>query len=579
LASLSFALNFLASGLDPVAMKITNVLIHLANGTLIFALVSSLLTSVHGEPRTNHIWTALLVAGGWMVLPINLTAVLYIVQRMESIANLFVLAGLLGYIAGRRRMLAGRPGLALAVVSVLIATGIGVLAKETAAMLPLYCALLEVFFFKMQCAASDGAKHRTDKRLVAFYVATLLLPFILGTAWLTPIVMNPEAWARRDFTLQTRLLSEARIVVDYIGWTITPTPTALSFYHDDFVQSTGMFAPWSTFASVLAIVGLAVLAWLLRQRAPLVGLGIAWFLACHTLTATVLPLELIYEHRNYFSSVGLVMAVIGVLRGETGRPGARSAVPYAVARHTLLGGLLIVWSAHLWITATAWNSPLSLAQELAQRGPDSPRAQYELGRTYIILSGYDPASPFTELAYQPLERAMKIQGSSVLAEQALIFLNGRMKRPVKDIWWESMREKLAARPPAIQDESALEALSKCQQSTLCTFSPEPLLGAFLAAVSHPHPSARLLAMYADFAWTNLKDTKLALSLQRGAVEGAPREMAYRLTLARMALATGYPEDARIQLGAIKENNLGGRYADDIGRLEEQLHDAENAPKR
>ncbi len=41
-----------------------------------------------------------------MLLPINLTGVLYVVQRMESMANLFVLLGLIGYVAGRRRMLA-----------------------------------------------------------------------------------------------------------------------------------------------------------------------------------------------------------------------------------------------------------------------------------------------------------------------------------------------------------------------------------------------------------------------------------------------------------------------------------------
>ena len=40
-----------------------------------------------------------------MLLPINLTGVLYVGQRMESMANLFVLAGLIGYVTGRRRML------------------------------------------------------------------------------------------------------------------------------------------------------------------------------------------------------------------------------------------------------------------------------------------------------------------------------------------------------------------------------------------------------------------------------------------------------------------------------------------
>ena len=50
------------------------------------------------------------------------------------------------------------------------------------------------------------------------------------------------------------------------------------------------------------------------------------------------------------------------------------------------------WTIQTANTARAWGDPLLLAQELAIRGSDSPRAQYELGRIYIIYSGYDPRS-------------------------------------------------------------------------------------------------------------------------------------------------------------------------------------------
>src|SRR5690606_7873134 len=99
--------------------------------------------------------TAALIAGGWMLLPINLTAVIYVVQRMESMANLFVLLGLVGYVTGRRRMLAGRAGngghgLLLCLTSLTIATVFGLLAKETAVMLPLYAFLIEWIVFRFR---------------------------------------------------------------------------------------------------------------------------------------------------------------------------------------------------------------------------------------------------------------------------------------------------------------------------------------------------------------------------------------------------------------------------------------------
>lgn len=43
LSSLSFAANYLATGLDPYWMKLTNLVIHLLNGLLIFLLTRALL--------------------------------------------------------------------------------------------------------------------------------------------------------------------------------------------------------------------------------------------------------------------------------------------------------------------------------------------------------------------------------------------------------------------------------------------------------------------------------------------------------------------------------------------------------
>ena len=43
LASLTFAANYLATGLDPYWMKLTNVIIHLLNGWLVYLLARALL--------------------------------------------------------------------------------------------------------------------------------------------------------------------------------------------------------------------------------------------------------------------------------------------------------------------------------------------------------------------------------------------------------------------------------------------------------------------------------------------------------------------------------------------------------
>jgi hypothetical protein len=577
LSSLSFAANYLAGGLDPFGWKLANLVIHLLNGILAFLLARMLLSASRALPtgqdavaaRVDMI--AALIAGGWMLLPINLTGVLYVVQRMESLANLFVMLGLVGYVAGRRRMLAqaddsfpagrtstGWGGFSLCAFSVVLATAVGALAKETAVMLPLYAFLTEWVLFRFH---SD--ESRRDRRVILLFTAVLAVPLIAGLAWLVPQILNPEYWSTRDFTLGTRLLSEARIVVDYIVWTLLPTPHALSFYHDNFTISTGLLAPWTTLASIVFLIGFTALVPWLRKRRPLVALGIALFLGCQLLTGTILPLELVYEHRNYFASFGLLLAVVPLL-----------AVPMtrfmALPRRVLLGGLLLLWAGQTAMTASAWGKPLLLAETLADRAPDSPRAQYELGRTYIIYSHYDPASPYIRLAYESLEKAAALPGASILPEQALIFMNARMHLPLKEVWWDSLIGKLQARKPGVQDESSLAALTDCQRNGLCDLPPQKMIEAFVSALDHHAPSPRLLATYADYAWNILADRPLALRMIAQCVSKAPHEPAYRITYARMLLASDKPAEAAQQINALEALNIGGSLDGSINSLTSRL---------
>jgi len=594
LASLSFAANYLVSGLDPYWMKLTNLVIHLLNGLLVFLLARALIRIAARGRRASSTWAddavptgtngiiATLVATSWMLLPINLSGVLYVVQRMESMANLFVLLGLLGYVSGREHMLAIAPhvvdgkanphrarfppdarGFALCLASIVACVGVGVLAKETAVMLPLYAVLIEWLMFDFRRPTG-----RRDRHVISLFVVVLLLPMTAGLAWLLPGLLDPANWATRDFDLRTRLLSEARIVVDYIRWTLLPTPNALSFYHDDFSISTGLLKPWTTLTSIVFLGALLSLITWLRRRRPLVALGVGLFLGCQLLTGTIIPLELIYEHRNYFASFGLLLAIVPLLaapsdthaddRAATENHENRVGLPMALPRYALLAGLMLCWTALTALTAYAWGNPLRLAEDLASRAPQSPRAQYELGRTYIIYSHYDPASPFTALAYAPLEKAAALPDASILPEQALIFMNSRMHLPIKDAWWDSLVAKLKAHRPGVQDESSLGALTQCDREHRCDLSKQRMVEAYLAALSHPNPSARLLSMYGDYAWNVLDDHALGERMTVDAVKTAPNEPAYRITLVRMLAAQGRKAEAHAALKGLQALDIGGR---------------------
>ena len=573
LASLSFAMNYVISGANPAGMKVTNIVIHLLNGLVAFMLLRLLSAGATREPGRRDGALAAMSVALWLVMPINVTAVLYVVQRMESLANLFVLLALLGYVAGRREMLLRGRSIALSAASVVLGSALGLLCKETAILTPLYAAIIEVIVFRGQTKAHQDGTVRTSRSVVTFFLSVLVLPFIAGTIRFVPSLFAQATWAPRTFTMPERLLSECRIVVDYIAWTLLPTPPNLSFYHDDFVISTGWLQPWSTLVCALVLAGLALVAWLVRRRAPLVALGIAFFFACHVLTATIIPLELIYEHRNYFSSLGLALALVTLAR-QDGVADFQSP-----KRRAAILGLALLGAYYLGITtftATRWANPLSLAQELAIRAPDSPRAQYELGRSYVIASGYRTTSPFVQPAYAALERSAALPRSSTLPEQALIFFAAKLHQPIKDAWWASMEAKMRTGPISIEDESAIMSLSACAIQQGCDLPADKLLDVYQAALSHPSPHSRLLAAYADFAWSGLNDHALGYAMIRLATEKEPTEPAYHLTTARFALAMGDRKVAADQLARLKSLNVGGRLNTTIASLQKQIEAAQSA---
>src|SRR5690348_10975263 len=140
LASLTFAANWFFSGSNPLPMKVTNICIHLLNGLLLYAMLRELLRAWRARRGEQVIEEAaahrlsLLIAAAWLLLPINLMAVLYVVQRMESLCQVFVLAGLWAYLRGRRRMFKAvdtrgeHVGLIQATLGIVLGTGLGLLS-------------------------------------------------------------------------------------------------------------------------------------------------------------------------------------------------------------------------------------------------------------------------------------------------------------------------------------------------------------------------------------------------------------------------------------------------------------------
>lgn len=513
LAMLSFAVNYHFSGLDPFWLKLTNVFLHLLNGILLFAVLRKLLTLWHAQGARHALaperagWLALFVAGAWLVAPINLTAILYVVQRMTSLAELFVLAGFWFYLHGRERQFLGKSGWLWVLAGLGGGVILGLGGKETAVMLPSYALLAEICLLGFR-----GHGGRRSRWLIALFAVLTLIPALIVFLWLLPNALH-GGYDHRPFTMAQRLWTEFRVILDYIHWTLLPMLSQLGFYHDNIATSTGWLNPPATGLSA-GVLGLLLVAALgLIRRVPLFSLGILWFFAAHLLTGTFLPLELVFEHRNYFASIGLLLAVMSLLLSLGRR------APFEFPCYLLIF-LLVAWPASVTaLRAHEWSSPLRLTSSEALKNPDSPRAQYGYARALIVTSDYGKYSTdMLQRARRILKSTMKMPRSSLMPEQALILVAAHKDQPVDPAWWQSMRRKLKASPPSAEDIGALQMLLKCQLSGPCKPAPGPMLHLYLTALSYPNPDNILIQNYAQFALFELHDKKLARRMAQQAIQ-------------------------------------------------------------
>jgi len=365
LAHFSFAFDALVWGTDPAIFRGINLLIHLLCGLLVFR-IARLLAARDRSLQAVASWVAIGVAACWLSAPMLVSTVLYVVQRMAQLSTLFALLGMLLFIEGRNRLERQQSGARWHLFAgVPLCLMLGLQSKENIVVLPALLLLLEVFYFSVR------SQPKPQLRVVLlFFVLTALLPVVAGIAYLT---LHPDlvtgSYLNRDFTLTERLLTELRVLWDYVSVLLLPNGAKMGLVHDDFPLSTGWLSPATTLLAALSWVGIVCFTVLrFGRRRPSIAFGVIFFLVAHGLESTFLPLEIYFEHRNYLPAVGLYLALIAGLTGLV------SYLPRGGALLKLLA--IVIIPAFLLATfarARSWGEPTVNLLAALEHHPDSPR--------------------------------------------------------------------------------------------------------------------------------------------------------------------------------------------------------------
>ena len=283
------------------------------------------------------------------------------------------------------------------------------------------------------------------------------------------------------------------------------------------------------------------------------------------------PAELAFEHRNYFASVGLLLAGASLVGLEP--LFARFNVRTGVAC-----GFVAFFAFNTLLRAEEWSHPLRLALSEASKRPHSARAQYTLAQTLIIAAGSDRSSPLLREARNLLQKTAFQPGSGIAGLQALIYLDCKSTGSIAPGLWETLIQNLRNEPPSQSDIAALEFLLHAQLHGDCPMQEEQLLDAFTAALARSDGDVNLVSAYADFAYLELNDSDLAERMFREVLRQRPTVATYRGNWVDFLIATGRFDEAEKELETLRSLNYYGSLDALLARLNKELKDARTSIK-
>lgn len=387
---------------NPQSFKYVNIIIHLANSILVFWLSRLLIPHLFFSRRPEqYVLIALCAAFVWAVLPIQVSTVLYVIQRMVLLSTFFMLAGMIVYFYARNALIQERYYLCLWLFFLFASiASLAILSKESGLLIFAYLACIELLI-----TARAPISNKYWKRMLWVGICAPLILFCFYLYYKNFY----QAYSVRPFTLVERLLSESRIVWIYIHQIILPEPRKLGLYHESFPISRNLFDPISTLISCVAWFAIfTMLIWAMLKKKVQFYFPCLWFLVGHLMESTVIALELYFEHRNYLASLGIVFLGFG------GASFLHGKIHSLFIKRIFIGGgaaYLVALIVILKMQTTLWGTPSLFNYVHATERTESIRAR-------SLLISYYQSMGKSKKAYAALVEIEK----DFPAEPAMLFL-------------------------------------------------------------------------------------------------------------------------------------------------------------
>ncbi len=255
-------------------------------------------------------------------------------------------------------------------------------SKNNAIMLPLILVLMEFIFFR------NLRDPKTRKLAAAVFFGMTLIVVATGVFLFMEGNANHffnQLYERRSFSMYERLLTQPSVILFYLSQIFYPIAERFSLEHD-FVKSTSLFTPWTTFPAIIIVLSLIIFAFWRITKNPLLAFAILFYFGNHVIESSVLPLEMVFEHRNYLPSLFLFVPIaIGLKKAFDHYSVNRKPMFYLLIFSACT--VMIILGASTYVRNGDWRSTKSLWEDAAKKAPQASRPLSNLAYGYYAPTG------------------------------------------------------------------------------------------------------------------------------------------------------------------------------------------------